>query len=55
LLTIVKEGFYLTFKSSQFNSKTLFKDGDTVSLQLIFPGAIQTFKQIQQLFIHIYK
>ena len=35
----------------QFNSKTLFKDGDPVSLQLIFPGAIQ----IQQLFIHIYK
>jgi len=35
----------------QFNSKTLFKDGEPVSLQLIFPGAIQ----IQQLFIHIYK
>jgi len=34
----------------QFNSKTLFKDGDPVSLQLIFPGAIQTCKQI----IHTY-
>ena len=41
--------------SIQFNSKTLFKDGDPVSLQLIFPGAITTCKQIQQLFIHIYK
>ena len=39
----------------QFNSKTLFKDGDPVSLQPIFPGAIQTWKQIHQLFIHIYK
>jgi len=29
----------------QFNSNTLFKDGDPVSLQLIFPGAIQTFEQ----------
>jgi len=38
-----------------FNSITLFKDGDTVSLKLIFPGATQTCKQIQQLFIHIYK
>ena len=26
-----------------------------LSLQLICPGAIQTCKQIQQLFIHIYK
>ena len=26
----------------QFNSKTLVKDGDPVSLQLILPGAIQT-------------
>jgi len=26
--------------SIQFNSKTLFKDGDPVSLQFIFPGAI---------------
>jgi len=41
---------------AQFNSKTYFKDGDPVSLHLIFPqGAIQTCKQIQQLFIHIYK
>ena len=39
----------------QFNSKTLFKDGDPVSLQLVFPWAIQTCKQIQQLFIHLYK
>jgi len=39
----------------QFNSKTLFKDGDPVSLKLFFPGAIQTCKQIQELFIHIYK
>ena len=38
-----------------FNSKTLFKDGDPVSLKLFFPGAIQTWKQIQELFIHIYK
>jgi len=43
------------FNSIQFNSKTLFKDGDPVSLKLIFTGAIQTWKQIQQLFIHIYK
>jgi len=28
-----------------FNSKTLFKDGDPVSLKLIFPGAIQTCEQ----------
>ena len=41
--------------SIQFNSKTLFKDGDPVSLKLIFPGATQTWKQIQQLFIYIYK
>jgi len=39
----------------QFNSNTLFKDGDPVSLQLIFPGAITTCKQIQHFFIHIYK
>ena len=45
MLTIVKEGFYLTFKSSQFNSKHLFKDVDPVSLQLIFPGAIQICEQ----------
>jgi len=43
------------FNSIQFNSKTLFKDGDPVSLKFIFPGAIQTCKQIQQLFIHLYK
>ena len=30
--------------SIQFNSKTLFKDGDPVSSQLIFPGAIQTWE-----------
>ena len=50
---------YITFDrelfKAQFNSKTLFIDGDPVSLQLIFFGAIQTCKQIQQLFIHIYK
>ena len=46
----------VTAKNSiQFNSKTIFKDGDPVSLKLIFPGAIKTWKQIQQLFIHIYK
>ena len=31
----------LKFNLIQFNSKTLFKDGDPVSSQLIFPGAIQ--------------
>jgi len=31
--------------SIQFNSKTLFKDGDTVNLQRIFLGAIQTCAQ----------
>ena len=46
----------VTAKNSiQFNSKTIFKDGDPVSLKLIFPGAIKTWKQIQQLFKHIYK
>jgi len=39
----------------QLNSETLFKDGDPVSLKLIFPGVIQTCKQIQQVFIDIYK
>ena len=39
----------------QFNSKPLYKDGDPVSLQLIFPGAILTCKQIQHVCIHIYK
>jgi len=29
----------------QFNSKTFFEDGDPVSSQLIFPGAIHTYKQ----------
>ena len=37
--------------SIQFNSKTLFKDGDPVSLQLIFPGAIQTYTTIVQTYI----
>ena len=46
---------YLQNKPIQFNSKTSFKDGYPVSLKLIFPRAIQTCKQIQQLFIHIYK
>jgi len=40
---------------TQFNSKTLFKDRDPLSSQLLSPGAIQTGKQIQQLFIHIYR
>jgi len=31
--------------SIQLNSKTLFKDGDPVSSQFIFPGAIQTCEQ----------
>jgi len=39
--------------SVQFNSKTLFKDGDPVSLQLIFPGAIQTCEQYNN-FSYIY-
>ena len=37
----------------QFNSKTLFKGGDPVSLQLIFPGAIQTCEQYNN-FSYIY-
>jgi len=37
----------------QFNSKTLFKDGDPVSLQLIVPGAIQTYQQYNN-FSYIY-
>jgi len=45
----------LEYVQIQFNSKTLFKYGDLVSLQLIFPGAIQTCEHIQHLFIHIYK
>jgi len=39
--------------SIQFNSKTLFKDGDPVSSQLIFPGAIQTCEQYNK-FSYIY-
>ena len=39
--------------SIQFNSKALFKDGDPVSLQLIFPGAIQTCEQYNN-FSYIY-
>jgi len=38
-----------------FNSETLFKDGDPVSSQVIFPGPIQTCDQTIQQFIHIYK
>jgi len=41
------------FNSIQFNSKTLFKDGDPVSLQLISPGAIQTSEQYNN-FSYIY-
>ena len=37
----------------QFNSKTLLKDGDPVSLKLIFPGAIQTCEQYNN-FSYIY-
>ena len=33
------------WKVIQFNSKTLFKDGDPVSSQIIFSGAIQTCEQ----------
>jgi len=40
--------------SIQFNSKTSFKDGALLSLKPIFPGAIQTCKQMQQLFMNIY-
>ena len=35
------QAYYILIHGVQFNSKTLFKDGDPVSLQLIFPGAIQ--------------
>ena len=38
------------FNSIQFNWKTLFKDGDPVSSQLIFPEAIQTCDQTIQPF-----
>ena len=37
--------FFNTNDSIQFNSKTLYKDGDPVSSQLIFPRAIQTCEQ----------
>ena len=37
----------------QFNSKTSFKDGDPVSSQLIFAGAIQTCEQYNN-FSYIY-
>jgi len=37
----VEPGLNILKHGVQFNSKTLFKDGDPVSLQLIFPGAIQ--------------
>ena len=33
------------FNSIQFNSETLFKDDALVSLQLIFPEAMQTCEQ----------
>ena len=36
---------FFTLYTVQFNSKTLFKDDDPVSSQLIFPGAIQTCEQ----------
>ena len=39
--------------SIQFNSRTLLKDGDPVSSQLIFPGAIQTCEQYN-IFSYIY-
>ena len=44
------------YSSIQFNSiqNTLFKDGDPVSSQLIFPGAIQTCDQTIQHFLHTY-
>ena len=44
-LLILNRKFWKNKISIQFNSKTLFKDGDPVSLQLIFPGDIQTCKQ----------
>ena len=61
LATSTKKGLRICHTKSfirdwiQFNSKTLFKDGDPVNLKLIFTGAIQTWKQIQQVFIQIYK
>ena len=41
--------------SIHFNSNTLFKDGDPVSLKPIFPGAIQTCEQYNICFRQIYK
>ena len=37
----------IQFNSIQFDSKTLFKDNDPVSLKLIFSGAIQTWKHAE--------
>ena len=55
--TWIKEGMsrsiVLYCTSIQFNSKTLFKYGDPVSLQFIFPGAIQTCDQYNN-FSYIY-
>jgi len=45
----------MTLYYIQFNSKTLFKDDDPLSLQLIFPRAIQTCEQYKKKIIHIYK
>jgi len=45
----------IQIKSNQIKSKTLFKDGDPVSLQLIFPGYIPTCEQYKQFFRQIYK
>ena len=54
LLWTIHTGMVTHADSIQFNSKTLLKDGDPVSSQLIFPGAIQTCDQtIQQVFIHV--
>ena len=36
---------YVVIPCTNSNSETLFKDGDPVSLQLIFSGAIQTCEQ----------
>jgi len=41
----VMKALRLGLCSIQFNSKTLFKDGYPVNLQLIFPGAIDTYEQ----------
>ena len=53
---IIIKASYEGIFSIQFNSKTFFNDGDPISSQLIFPGAIQTCDQTKQhFFIHIYK